>query len=331
VSARRDLIVLLGALALAPRTLRAQPKAGAGKVWRVGVLLGGTLASRKAQLEAFLQGMRDLGYVEGRHVVFEIRAPERDEDAPFAELAAELVRIKVDILVVQATGPILAAKKATGTIPIVMAPASDPLGTGIVSNLARPGANITGVSLLTEELSGKRLELLSELVPGISRVAVIWNPGNPANTPDLGRVETAARALKVQLLNLEVRQPDDLKRVFEAAVKNRAGGLVILEDRFLFGFRRLITGLALAHRLPAVYAQTGFIEADGLAVYAPNNLHMIGRAASYVDRIIQGAKPGDLPIEQPTKFELVINMKTAKALGITVPQAVLVRADRVIE
>jgi putative ABC transport system substrate-binding protein len=329
VNKRRKLIVAIGAGALAApfRSFAQQP----AKIPRIGILLGGTLASRQAQLDGFRQGMRDLGYVEGRDIILEVRAPERDEDAPFAELAADLVRLKVDVLVVQATGPILIAKKATSTIPIVMAPASDPLGTGIVTSLARPGGNITGVSLLSEELSGKRLQLLSEIVPGIARVAVIWNPASPANPPELRRVEAAARTLKVQLLNLEVREAGDLERVFETAVKARAGGLVILEDRFLFGFRRRITDLALTHRIPAVYAQTGYIEAEGLAVYAPDIIYMIRRAATYVDKILKGAKPGDLPIEQPTLFELVINMKTARALGIKIPNSILVRTTRVIE
>jgi putative ABC transport system substrate-binding protein len=300
-------------------------------VYRIGVLLGGTLPSRQSQFDAFRQGMRDLGYVEGRDIVFEIRAPEREEDAPFAELAADLVRLKVDLLVVQATGPILAAKKATSAIPIVMAAASDPLGTGIVTSLGRPEGNITGVSLLSEELSGKRLQFLSEMVPGMSRVTVMWNPANPANPPELARVEAAARALKLQLLNLQVRQAGDLERVFQEAVKARAGGFVVLEDRFLFGLRRRITDLALKHRLPGVYAQTGFIEADGLVVYAPNYFHMMRRAATYADKILKGAKPSDLPIEQPMRFELVINLRTARALGLTIPPSLLLRADRVIE
>ena len=187
------------------------------------------------------------------------------------------------------------------------------------------------MSLLTEELSGKRLQLLSEIVPGIARVAIIWNPGNPANPPELGRVEAASRALGVQLLNLDVRQVGDLEPTFEAAVKARVGGLMILEDRFLFGLRRRITNLALMHRLPAVYAQTGYIDADGLAVYTPDIHHMIRRAANYLDRILKGAKPGDLPIEQPTTFELVINLKTARALGLVIPPTLLQRANRVIE
>ncbi len=183
-------LVLLGLLA----AVEAQE---AKKVSRIGVILGGTLAARQSQLDAFRQGMRDRGYVEGSNIVFVIRAPESEGDAPFAEFAADLVRLKVDVLVVQATGPVLAAKKATSTIPIIMAPASDPLGTGIVTSLARPGGNITGVSLLTEELNGKRLQLLSEIVPGISQVAILWNPGNPANPPELGRAEATARGLKV--------------------------------------------------------------------------------------------------------------------------------------
>src|SRR5438046_2933169 len=186
-----------------------------------------------------------------------------------------------------------------------MAPASDPLGAGIVTSLARPGGNIIGVSLLTEELSGKRLQLLSEMVPRISRAAIIWNPTSLSNPPELAREQAAARTLRIELLNLEVRQVGDLERAFDAAVKARAGGLVILEDRFLVGFAQRITDLAQTHRLPAVYSQTGFIEAGGLAVYAPDILHLVRRAATYVDKILKGAKPGDLPIEQPTKFELV--------------------------
>jgi putative ABC transport system substrate-binding protein len=324
----------LGTAALALLLLVAAVAAEAqqaGKIYRIGVLLGGALPSRQSQLDAFRQGMRDLGYVEGRDILFEIRAPEREEDAPFAELAADLVRLKVDLLVVQATGPILAAKKATSAIPIVMAPASDPLGTGIVTSLARPGGNITGVSLLSEELSGKRLQFLSEMVPGISRVAVMWNPANPANPPELGRVEAAARALRLQLLNLQVRQAGDLERVFQDTARVRAAGFVILEDRFLFGLRRRITDLALKHRLPGVYAQTGFIDADGLVVYAPDILHMMRRAATYADKILKGAKPSDLPIEQPMRFELVINLRTARALGLTIPPSLLLRADRIIE
>ncbi len=300
-------------------------------MFRIGIVLGGTLSSRRAQLDAFRQAMRELGYLEGQNIVFEVRAPEGEEDARFAEFAAELVRLKVDVLVVQATRPILAAKQATTTIPIVMAPASDPVGAGLVANLARPGGNITGVSLLTEELSGKRLQLLSEMVPGISRAAIIWNPASLSNPPEIAREEVAARALRIELLKLEVRQVADLEQVFDTAVRARIGGLVILEDRFLVGLAQRITDLALTHRLPAIYSQTGFIEAGGLAVYAPDIIDLIRRAATYVDKILKGAKPGDLPIEQPTRFELVINLKTAKALGLTVPQPLLLRADEVIQ
>ena len=315
-------------LLTAPRLAEAQQ---AKTISRIGIILGGTLISRQSQLDAFRQAMRELGYSEGQNVVFEVRAPEGEEDARFAEFAIELVRLKVDVLVIQATRPILAAKQATTTIPIVMAPASDPVGAGLVTSLARPGGNITGVSLLTEELSGKRLQLLTEMVPGISRAAIIWNPASLSNPPELAREEAAARALRIELLKLEVREVDDLQQVFDNAVRARVGGLVILEDRFLVGLAQRITDLALTHRLPAIYSQTGFIEAGGLAVYAPDILHLVRRAATYVDKILKGAKPGDLPIEQPTKFELVINLKTAKALGLTIPQSLLLRADEVIQ
>ena len=275
--------------------------------------------------------MGELGYLEGQNVVFEVRAPEGEDDARFADFIVELVRLKVDVLVVQATRPILAAKQATTTIPIVMAPASDPVGAGLVASLARPGGNITGVSLLTEELSGKRLQLLSEMVPGISRAAIIWNPASLSNPPELAREEAAAQVLKIELLKLEVREVGDLGKVFDNAVRARSGGLVILEDRFLVGVAQRITNLALTHRLPAIYSQTGFIEAGGLAVYAPDIIYLVRRAATYVDKILKGAKPGDLPIEQPTKFELVINLKTANALGLTIPPSVLLRADKVIQ
>jgi putative ABC transport system substrate-binding protein len=262
-------------------------------MFRIGIVLGGTLASRRSQLDAFREAMHELGYLEGQNVVFEIRAPEGEEDARFTEFAVELVRLNVDVLVVQATRPILAAKEVTTTIPIVMAPASDPVGAGLIASLARPGGNITGVSLLTEGLSGKRLQLLSELVPEISRAAIIWNPASLSNPPELAREEAAARALRIELLKLEVRRVDDLEQVFNSAANSRAGGLVILEDRFLVGLAQRITDLALTHRLPAIYSQTGFIEAGGLAVYAPDIKYLVRRSATYVDKILKGAKPGN--------------------------------------
>jgi putative ABC transport system substrate-binding protein len=247
------------------------------------------------------------------------------------DLVAELVRLKVDLIVAVSPQPVQAAKEATTTVPIVMVAVADPVTYGFVTSLARPGGNITGVSLLLPELNAKRLELLREMVPKLSRAAVLWNAANPFRALDLKVAQAGARALGVTLQSLEVRGPDDFDRVFEAASRARTRALITLEDPLTFTHRTRIVGLAAKHRLPAIYGLREYVDAGGLMSYAPILLDNFRRAATYVDKILKGAKPADLPVEQPTRFELVVNLKTAKALGLTVPQSVLIRADQVIQ
>ena len=302
-----------------------------GKVFRIGIL--GTVPPTTPEVsriwEALLQGLRDLGYVEGQNIVIERRYSEgRNERLP--DLAADLVRLKVDVIVAAGTPPPYAAKRATTTIPIVMTNASDPVGSGLVASLARPGGNITGLSLLSPELAGKQLELLKETVPKVSRVAVLWNPANPVHTLILRQAEVAARSLRLQLQILEARGPNEFDSAFSAMTKERAGALLVLADPMFFGHRTRLADLAAKSRLPSVFLLREHADAGGLMAYGPSTRDNFRRAATYVDKILKGAKPGDLPIEQPTKFELVINLKTAKALGLTIPRSVLGRADEVI-
>jgi ABC-type uncharacterized transport system substrate-binding protein len=279
--------------------------------------------------EAFRQGLRDLGYVEGKNVLIEYRwAGWRYDRLP--DLAAELVRLPADILV--ATGgaaTALAAKRATSTLPIVFT-AGDPLRGGLIASFARPGGNITGVNIITIELNAKRLELLKEAVPGATRVAVLVNPANATSTPALKDMEGAARLLGVRLLLLHVRDKQELATAFSDMTRGRAEALAVMSDALFLAQRGQIVAAAAKDRVPAVYEFREFVDAGGLMSYGPSIGEMYRRAAAYVDKILKGAKPGDLPVEQPTKFELVINLKTAKALGLTIPQSVLIRADEVI-
>src|SRR5713101_2715957 len=304
----------------------------AAKVARIGYLTG-SLAAFPQLREAFIQGLRDLGYVEGRNLVIEYRSPEgKPERLP--ALAAELVALKVDVIVAAGTPQPLAAKQATRTIPIVFAGASDPVASGLVTSLARPGGNVTGLSILAPELVGKCLEQLKQAVPGVSRVAVLWHPGGyPERTEKniLKGAEVAARALGVRPQFIEARGPDDFDRAFSDMTKARAGALTVLGSTMFGNERRRLVDLAAKNRLPAVYPWREFVDAGGLMAYGPNVADLYRRAATYVDKILKGAKPGDLPVEQPTKFELVINLKTAKALGLTIPQSLLLRADEVIQ
>jgi len=327
VERRAFLGVLTGGLLAAPVAAHAQP---ATKVYRVG-LLGGTPTTAKPRLwEGFFQELRERGYVEGRNVVFDGRwYGNHTEQLP--TLAAELVRLKVDVIVAGAAPAPEAAHRATSTIPIVMAYHPDPVGVGLVSSLAKPGKNVTGMSVDAPELIGKQLQLLKEAVPGISRVAVLSNPALPSNALVLKEAEVAARSLKVQLQVLQVRTPSDLAPAFSAMTKDRAGGFIVLGGSIFFADRTRIAELAAQSQLPSVYVLKQFAEVGGLMAYGPSIRDSLRRAATYVDRILKGAKPGDLPIEQPTKFELVINLKTAKALGLTVPPSLLARADQVIE
>jgi putative ABC transport system substrate-binding protein len=283
--------------------------------------------------EAFLQGLRDLGYVEGRSLVIEYRNAEgKSERLP--ALAAELVALKADVIAAQGTSAALAAKQATRTLPIVFAGVGDPVTSGLVTSLARPGGNVTGSSILNPELVGKCLELLTQAVPGVSRVAVLWQPGGLGERTGkdmLKRAEVAARALGVRLQVVEARGPENLDRAFSDMTRARAGALTVLPSGVFNNERRRLVDLAAKNRLPAVYPWRESVDAGGLMSYGPNVADSLRRAATYVDKILKGAKPGDLPVEQPTKFELVINVKTAKALGLTIPQLVLGRADHVVE
>jgi putative ABC transport system substrate-binding protein len=316
-------MLTLGLLAT-PLAADAQP---AGRVPRIGILPGGPLAPRMHQWDAFRQTLHMLGYTEGQNILLEFRPPAREGD-PFEDLAVDLVRLKVDVIVATAERAIRAARQATSTIPIVMCPARDPVGEGFVASLARPGGNITGLSILTTDLTAKRLEILREIVPQVARVAVLWTPGTEAQ---VRAAELAARAMSIELVAVEAARDDDLEQAFAAAVTSRAGALLVVGAPTFFGLRARITALALQHRLPAMYYVPSFAHAGGLAVYGPSDTEYYRRAALYVDKILKGAKPADLPVEQPMKFELVINLKTAQALGITMPPSLLLLADEVIQ
>jgi putative tryptophan/tyrosine transport system substrate-binding protein len=315
-----------GALLVRALPANAQP---AKKVPRIGVLYAGpTTASQFAA--AFTQGLRDHGYAEGQNIVFERRfgdaKPERT-----AELAAELVRLKVDVIVTNTDVAIAAVKQQTQTIPIVMANSTDPVGTGFVASLARPGGNITGLTGISPELSAKRLELLKEVVPGLSRVAIMWNPDVRGAVLDHKETQSAARSLGLQLQSVEVSRADDFERAFSRLTTGRAEALIVVASSLAFANRDQLASLADKHRLPAMYGRREYVDAGGLIAYGSNLAEHWRRAATYVDKILKGAKPGDLPVEQPTEFELVINLKTAKALGLTIPPSLLRRADEVIQ
>ncbi len=320
--------ITFGLLA-APLTAEAQQ---AAKVYRIG-LLGGyppTAPEASRLWEGFFQVLRELGYVEGQNILIEGRwYGEQTERLP--ALAAELVRLKVDVIVAGAAPAPEAAQRATSAIPIVIANHGDPVGSGLVASLARPGRNVTGLSILSPELVGKQLQLLKEAVPGISRVAMRSNPTVPSQALELRDAEVAARSLKVQLQVLEARAPSDFASVFSAMTKDRAGGLITLGGVMFFVQRTQIAALAAKNRLPAMAGFREFVDAGGLLSYGASVTDLYRRAASYVDKILKGAKPADLPVEQPTKFELVINLKTAKALGLTISPSLLSRADEVIQ
>jgi putative ABC transport system substrate-binding protein len=307
--------------------VRAQAQA---KVRRIGLLSAYSPSDEALWHQAFRQGLRDHGWVEGKNISIEYRYAEGRLDR-LPDLAADLVRLKVDVIVASAPTEALAAKKATRAIPIVMAVAGDPVALGLVESLAHPGGNITGLSTLAFELVGKRLELLKEIVPKLSRVAVLWNPQSAPSTLSWKEIQLPARQLGVQLHSLEVRSPNDFDQAFEAATRARAGALTVMPGQVFTVNLKRIAGLAAKSRLPSIYHFSEFADAGGLVTYGTDRADLYRRAATFVDKILKGAKPGDLPVEQPTKFELVINMKTAKALGITIPQSVLFGADRVIE
>jgi putative tryptophan/tyrosine transport system substrate-binding protein len=300
----------------------AQPK-------RIGLLIPGTAATFSARTDAFRQGLRDLGYSEGQSIALEYRyADGKFERLP--ELAAEMLRLKVDVIVTGDTPAVQALKKLTGTVPIVMGNVADPVAVGLVASLARPGGNITGLTTLALDLDGKRLELLKEIMPKMARVSFLWDPTNPAMTNRFKEVQAASRALEIDLQSLEIRNQKELERAFEAALREKTGAF-LAPNTIVVAHGKEIADFAAKNRLPVVYDTREFTETGGLMSYGPSFPDLWRRAATYVDKILKGAKPADLPVEQPTKFELVINLKTAKHIGVGVPPAVLARADRVIK
>jgi putative tryptophan/tyrosine transport system substrate-binding protein len=332
VTDRRAFLILVGGSIVGAQFSAESQEAA--KVARIGFLATTNLAANPHLQEAFLQGLHDLGYVEGRNVVIEYRDAEgKLERLP--ALAAELVVLKVDVIVAPGTPQALAAKQATRTLPIVFAVAGDPVGSGLVPSLARPGGNVTGLSSVTSDLVGKCLEQLTQAVPAVSRVAVLWQPGGFGERAEKDMrkaAEVAGRTLGVRLQFVEARRPADIDRAFSDMTRARAGALTVLGGgTMLFAERRRLVDLAAKNRLPAVYPWRDFVDAGGLMSYGANFPDLYRRVATYVDKILKGAKPADVPIEQPTKFELVINLKTAKALGLTIPQTLLLRADQVIE
>jgi putative ABC transport system substrate-binding protein len=321
-------VVLLVLSALLGTAAAQSPK----KVPRVGYLNPGSPSDPLSQrrLEAFRQGLRELGYVEGQSIVIESRWAEGKHDR-LPALAADLVRSKVDVIVAMTGAATQAAQQATRTIPIVMSLVNDPVGSGLVASLARPGGNVTGLTIMSPDLVGKQLELLKEVVPKVSRVALLRHPDNPASAVQLRGAEAAAPALGVRLLTLEARNPQEIDSAFVAMTRERAGALLIIPDAVFGNQRRQIAELAAKGRVPSMYWLTEYAEAGGLMGYGANSLDLKRRAATYVDKLLKGARPADLPVEQPTKFELVINLRTAKAIGLTIPPSLLQRADQIID
>jgi ABC-type uncharacterized transport system substrate-binding protein len=314
------------AILTAPLIAEAQPLS---HMPRIGVLSGIT-REHDRNVKAFLGGMRALGYVEGQNLVMEYRGVAGQYER-FPDLAAELVQLKVDVLLVGPTPAALAAKEATTTIPIVMAGVGDPVGSGLVASLAHPGGNVTGVSVLQPEVVGKQLEFLKAVLPTVSHVAVLWNPAHPAHPLIVRAADVAAQALGVQLHLVEARGPDAFDSAFAAMTRAHAGALLVLGDPMFRQHRSRLAELAATSRLPTVHNDRAYVEAGGLLCYGPSHPDMYRRAATYVDKILKGAKPADLPVEQPTHFELVINLKTVQALGITMPPSLLLLADEVIQ
>jgi putative tryptophan/tyrosine transport system substrate-binding protein len=324
---RREFITLLGGAVVAwPLTARAQQPA---KLPTIG-FLGATTPSAQSQwTAAFVQRLRELGWIEGRTVAIEVRWAEGRTER-YTEIAAEFVRLKVDVIVTGATGSVIAAKQATSVIPIVFTTVGDPVGNNLVASLARPGGNVTGLSVQATDLSSKRLELLREVVPGFRRLAILANVGNPGVVLEMDEVQTAARTLGIEVAILEIRRPEDIAPVLDAS-RSRADALYICPDPLVGSNRIRINTLALGARLPTMWAVRDSVEAGGLMSYGPSYSDLYRRAAGYVDKILRGAKPADIPVEQPTKFDLVINLTTAKALALSVPPSLLARADEVIE
>jgi putative ABC transport system substrate-binding protein len=329
MTTRRKLLVALGAGALvAPLASFAQQQPA--KVARIGFLGNSTAALEANLIGPFREGLRDLGYVEGRNLLIEYRWAEGKYER-FPALIAELIALKVDVIVTAGTPATLAVKKATTSVPLVMVAVGDPVGTGIVASLGRPGGNITGLTSISQELEGKRLELLREVVPKLSYIAVLWNAASPVQVIQERATRAAAQVLGMKMLSLGVRTQEEIEDAFAAIVRERPGALLVLADRLFLHHRTRIMDFAAQHRLPGVHAYRELVEVGGLMSFGPSYAGMHRRAAYFVDRILKGAKPADLPVERPATFELVINLKAAKALGLTIPQSIMLQATRVIE
>jgi putative tryptophan/tyrosine transport system substrate-binding protein len=326
---RREFITLLcGGAAAWPLAARAQRP---GKLFRIGYLGISSPTLEPHYVEAFRQRLRELGHVEGENIIIEYRWAE-GQDSRLPKLASELVRLKPGVIVTTGTPGALAAIQATKTIPIVMASSADPVASGLVSSLARPSGNVTGFTILGPELEGKRLELLLQTVPGLSRLAILWNPSNPGIVSYFETVRGAGRNLRISLDPVvEVRSAEELDNAFSTIANAGPQALAVIADRFLLAHRRQIVEFAAVNRLPSMYPYREYVDAGGLMSYAPSNVELFRGAATYVDKILKGARPGELPIQEPTKFELVLNLKTAKTLGLAVPPTVIARADDVIE
>jgi putative ABC transport system substrate-binding protein len=318
---------LAGGLLAAPLAAEAQQT---GNVYRIGFLGNSTAALEANLVGPFREGLRDLGYVEGRNVLIEYRWAEGKYDR-FPALIGELLALKVAVIVTAGTPATLAVKKATTSVPLVMLAVGDPVGTGIVPSLSHPGGNITGLTAISTEMDAKRLELLREVVPSVSYIALLWNAGSPLQVLAEKQVQAAAQGLRMRVLSLGVKTEEEIKSALAVMARERPDALLVLADRLLLHHRALIMDFATRHRLPGVHAYRELVEAGGLMSFGPSYADMHKRAAYFVDRILKGAKPGDLPVERPLTFELVINLKAAKALGLTIPQSLLLRADQVIE
>ena len=323
---RRQMIAALGGAAAWPVAARAQQPA---KLPIIGFLGAGTASAMSQWTAAFVQRLRELGWIEDRTIAIHYRWAEGRAER-LAEIAAEFVRLKVDVIVTNSAAPVVAAKQATSVIPIVIASAADPVGTGLVASLARPGGNVTGLSVQMTDLAGKRLELLREVVPGLRRLAIMVNPGASAAILEINEAQAAAKMLGLDIAAFEIRRAEDIVPAFEA-LKGRAEALYVIAEPLITSNRLRINILALGARLPTMHSFREHVEAGGLMSYGPNFPDLFRRAADFVHKILHGAKPGDIPVEQPTKFDFIINLTTAKALGIDLPPALLARADEVIE
>ena len=323
---RRKLLIALGIGALAPLASLAQQRAA----YRVGFLGNSTAALEANLVGPFREGLRALGYVEGRNIVIEYRWAEGNYER-LPRLVAELIALKVDVIVTAGTPAALAVKRASTTVPLVMVAVGDPVGTGLVASLGVPGGNVTGLTSIAPDLEGKRLELLNAVVPKLSQIAILWNPDNAFHVTAEKEALAAAQVLRVKVHSVRVRAADEFDQAFDAIVRERPGAFIMLADRVFLHNRARIVDFAARSHLPAVYAYKELVESGGLMSFGPNYADMHRRAATYVDKILKGANPGDLPVELPTKFEFVINLKTARALGLTIPAGVLLRADEVLQ